>query len=281
MLRKYNQKAIWITAVSIVALFIAVSYQAYFTNAEDPVSISLKRIFPAYISGDSLLSVYDRSRITSISRNLNPDAGEGSIDATIERNLLKEKLFKKLGLYLESDEIADELTYVKSGKENEYKSHINRYFRGNESEFIKYVVYPAVIDKKLRIYFADHISNDKRARAEEVLSQVKSGDLSFESAAKQFSDDSYTGQFEGDLGFFEHGQVVPELERVITISPLGKIKESLVTSRFGYHIVYPVETSFSNGKKFWHAKHALFKLEGYDQWVWDSSKNLKVIRLVN
>ena len=73
-----------------------------------------------------------------------------------------------------------------------------------------------------------------RRRAEEVRKMILEGKLSFEEAARRYSQDS-TAQRGGDLGWFTMGFIQPEVEAVaFSLSP-GQISDVIV-SKLGFHI---------------------------------------------
>ena len=74
-----------------------------------------------------------------------------------------------------------------------------------------------------------------RAKAEDILKQLKAG-ANFEELAKKNSDDPGSGSQGGSLGWFGHGQMVPEFEQAAFSLPVGQIS-GIVKTTFGYHIL--------------------------------------------
>jgi peptidyl-prolyl cis-trans isomerase D len=73
-----------------------------------------------------------------------------------------------------------------------------------------------------------------RARAEEILQEVKSG-ADFAKLAQQYSDDPGTKDHGGELGYFSRGEMVKPFEdAAFKLSP-GQT--TLVQSQYGYHIL--------------------------------------------
>ncbi|HEY1588081.1 MAG TPA: peptidylprolyl isomerase [Polyangia bacterium] len=73
-----------------------------------------------------------------------------------------------------------------------------------------------------------------RAQIESIQKQLKSGG-DFAKLAKQYSQDG-SAQQGGDLGYFPHGQMVPEFDQVAFSTPVGQIS-GIVTTQFGYHVL--------------------------------------------
>jgi len=74
-----------------------------------------------------------------------------------------------------------------------------------------------------------------RAKAEDVLKQVKAGG-NFAELAKKYSEDT-TAKEGGSLGWIGRGKTVPEFEKVAFSLPKGGTSD-LVKSNFGFHIIH-------------------------------------------
>ena len=83
---------------------------------------------------------------------------------------------------------------------------------------------------------ASHILVDTEEQALEILGKIKSGELSFEDAAMQFSS-CPSGERGGNLGDFSQGQMVPEFDRAVFSMEVGEITEVPVKTQFGYHLI--------------------------------------------
>jgi peptidyl-prolyl cis-trans isomerase SurA len=78
-----------------------------------------------------------------------------------------------------------------------------------------------------------------RQRLSDMRTQIERGSASFESLARQFSEDGSAAQG-GDLGWVNPGAFVPEFEEAMNRLPVGGISQP-VTSRFGIHLIEVVE----------------------------------------
>jgi parvulin-like peptidyl-prolyl isomerase len=117
-------------------------------------------------------------------------------------------------------------------------------------------------DAEIDAYLASHPELDtdkkKREQAEEVLKRLRSGE-DFATLAKEFSTDGSKDKG-GDLGWFGHGEMVPEFEKAAYALKPGEISD-IVQSKFGFHIIKleerKTETKDGKPEEKVHARHIL------------------------
>ncbi|RPJ84000.1 MAG: hypothetical protein EHM18_12670, partial [Acidobacteria bacterium] len=80
---------------------------------------------------------------------------------------------------------------------------------------------------------------EARKKAEAILARIKAGE-DFAKVAKEVSEDPGSAEKGGDLGFFGHGQMVPEFEQPAFALKPGQTSE-LVKSPYGFHIIRVVD----------------------------------------
>jgi parvulin-like peptidyl-prolyl isomerase len=117
-------------------------------------------------------------------------------------------------------------------------------------------------DAEVDAYIAQHPELDSkvnRSKAEDVLKRVRAGE-DFAKLAKEFSTDPGSKEKGGDLGWFGHGQMVPEFEQAAFALKPGEVSD-LVQTKFGYHIIKvderKTETKDGKPEEQIHARHIL------------------------
>ncbi len=93
------------------------------------------------------------------------------------------------------------------------------------------------LDASHILFKVDDPSKDAevRARAEQVLKQIREGG-DFAELAKKYSEDTFSAPQGGDLGLFTRGRMVREFEDVAFSLKPGEVS-GLVRTQYGYHII--------------------------------------------
>lgn len=110
---------------------------------------------------------------------------------------------------------------VASVKEDEVRA----YYDENKAQFLA--------DESVN---ASHILVDSEEKANEILAKIKSGEITFENAARDFSS-CPSKNAGGNLGDFTKGQMVPEFDSAVFAMAEGEITDTPVKTQFGYHLI--------------------------------------------
>ena len=99
---------------------------------------------------------------------------------------------------------------------------------------------------------------EAKAKAEDVLKQVKAGG-NFAELAKKYSDDPGSKDQGGELGFIQRGATVPEFEKASFGLNPGQTSD-LVKTQFGYHIIQSEEKQAAHTKTLAEVKDQIIPL---------------------
>ena len=85
---------------------------------------------------------------------------------------------------------------------------------------------------------AEHILVKTAAEAKQIKQAIDEGG-NFEYYARTYSL-CPSARNNGDLGYFEHGQMVPEFERAAFATPVGEVSKPVYT-QFGWHLIKVID----------------------------------------
>ena len=89
-----------------------------------------------------------------------------------------------------------------------------------------------------------------------IRKQILNGNISFEDAAVQFSDDKSALENKGNLGYFTAFMMVYDFETAAYTTPIGEISQPVKT-KYGYHILKVNEKRKAVGER--KVAHIMFK----------------------
>ena len=159
--------------------------------------------------------------------------------AMILEQLINSKLFlmdAQKNLYEREPAFKEQFTRVKEEMLSRYAvqkavervrvtdDEAKKYFEENPDQFAPEMTFNA-----------SHILVDTEEKAAEIAEQIKSGELTFEDAAMQFSS-CPSKQNGGSLGEFGHGQMGPEFEAACEALEEGELSAPVQT-QFGWHLI--------------------------------------------
>ncbi|EKF74641.1 survival protein SurA [Alcanivorax hongdengensis A-11-3] len=122
-------------------------------------------------------------------------------------------------------------------------------------------------------------------RAQRLHDRIAKGELSFDKAAAEYSDDPGSAHSGGDLGWVSRGDMVPEFESMMLSTPQGQLSPVFET-QFGWHFLEVEgkrDADMSEEYRRSQAMHALQKRryeEALDDWIQEQRNDAYVdIRL--
>lgn len=132
-------------------------------------------------------------------------------------------------LVLDLDSVRASITLGEDDLRTYYKENVGR-MAGKEERRASHILINAAKD-------APTADREKaKARAGELLAQVRKNPASFAELAKKYSDDKGSAVAGGDLNFFARGAMVKPFEEAAFALKKGEISD-VVESDFGYHII--------------------------------------------
>lgn len=131
-------------------------------------------------------------------------------------------------LHFDPQQIQEDVTPTEEEIRQYYEAHKEEFDKGKEvkARHILFRVPPDADEETLE---------QIRTKAQDVLNQIKEG-ADFAEMAKEYSEDTASGQEGGDLGFFTKGMMVSEFEQAAFALEPEEISD-LVKTQFGFHII--------------------------------------------
>lgn len=209
-------------------------------------------------------------------------------------NSIIEDLAKEYELKITEEEInkiVDEQIMPNFASKEDAEAEILNRYNWTLDEFVKQIVIPTELENRVAEYYMSSVftgsdsSEEIKNLALEVLGRIKNGE-DFATLAQEYGADA-TAETGGDLGWFSKGMMVEPFENAVFALEKGQLKEDLVETEFGYHIVKVDDkrtiTDEITGEEVEEirASHILFPfgqngLEAYQQFMTDRIKNTKI-----
>jgi parvulin-like peptidyl-prolyl isomerase len=275
-MKKHRIIEIYLTlgALLVITLAGVISYKTSFT---DPVSKFLKSISPAIMVREQWVSVNGLEKAKAVVKNLDASASQSIAADQLVKQKKMEILRGQLKVAFQQQQVVDEFVYYTTNRSQEYRRLIADYFDNQEGLFIDQVIRPTALENALILKYNADFTENKTAfdRIRSIQRQLQAG-AEFEDLAKEQSDDKLTGQFGGDLGFFELSELIPELKNRLKTATVGQVYDQIVISRYGYHLLYPIQTIEEDDKTLWQVRHILVETHGFDQWFASQTSSIPV-----
>ncbi len=154
-----------------------------------------------------------------------------------------------------ADEVSEETL------EAYYQEHL-AYFRVSEKRKSSHIL----------IELASSASEEDEKKAKEKIEEIEkklNEGADFAALAKKYSEDSFSAEKGGDLGFFAYSQLVPSFsEALFSLKEEGEVSK-IVRSPFGYHLIKLTGIEEAHIKPFQEMKEQVRQM-----WIKEESENL-------
>ena len=191
----------------------------------------------------------DKISVTDEEVNNNYESTMSSIESTF--NLTQDEFLKKFDLSedyiktsLKKEMIATQ--YLIDNSEVSEKEAKN-YYNKNKEDFLEVSASHILISNYDENN--EEVSDEQKAKnkelAESILKKALAGD-NFSTLAMEYSDDSYTANDGGDLGFFGEDEMDEAFEKAAFSLKVGEIYPEVVETSYGYHIIKKTGEKYSD-----------------------------------
>lgn len=208
------------------------------------------------------------------------NSAEGKTKLVELRKLVMEELKTEAVVYQLADkfkinvtekELDDQAKQIieSSGGEDKVKEVLTKFYGWTLDDFRDKLRFQLTKQKlQAAISADDSINGQAKAKAEDVLKEVKAGGDFAELAKKHSQDGSASNG--GDLGFAPKGQFVPEFETAAFALQPGQTSD-LVKTKFGYHIIKVLEKKDDQVR----AAHILIKSIEFEEYLKEETNKSK------
>lgn len=139
---------------------------------------------------------------------------------------VKEEIRKLLYRWLIEQELGQRVEGIRISEQE-----MRQYYRNN----------PEIRTSHILIEFPQNATSSQRAsvkaRALQIFAEVRKSKRSFADLAKLYTDDSFTKEMGGDLGWQSRSLMIPAYYRAAIRLRVGQTAPSLVESQYGFHII--------------------------------------------
>ncbi|MCK4667684.1 SurA N-terminal domain-containing protein [Candidatus Dependentiae bacterium] len=157
------------------------------------------------------------------------------------------------GINLNLEKFYDQVEYTDKDLKSFYEKNKQDYFIKKRVK-VEYYYVPIMPSEEDKV--------DATERLTKIREQALAGE-DFAELAKIYSEGPSAPKG-GDLGWFGEGQTVPVFEKAAFSLKIGEISE-IVETRYGLHIIKMEERKMEKGKKVFHCRHILLKVEASEE----------------
>lgn len=289
-------KPLKITLIIILVLLLAGAGAAIWLSRGQLTDSKLKAFktlpFPMALVNNrvvSMKSFVDRYETAKIFYAKSPepvndaDLKKGVADKMIEEEKIKQLASRK-GVSVAEGQITEEFDARAKQANLEGSQNFIELLKSygmTEKQYREDVIKPDILTTNLVVWFNKQkaLNEDSYKLAESLQNRISQGET-MDNMAKNFSQDEASKLVEGDLGFVEITNILPELKEELDTMNTGQTK--LVISRYGIHLMNLEEKDNNgpDGSPRLHIRQIFVKPGDFANWFKEETKDYSVKNIV-
>lgn len=212
------------------------------------------------------------------------------ISQRVLERLIRNELFKQLSrdydvkiTEVDAGVAWQSMVNASGGSEDEIGKMIDDLYGWTPEQFKQKIIRPGLIEEKVtaKIKEAENFDQASRQKAEEVLALARAEGADFGELAKQYSNDTYSAENGGDLGYFGRGVMVKEFEDAVFALAKGQVSD-LVKTNYGYHIIKLTDQrTGETGEEEIRASHILIAGRDFEEYFQELLSQAAVGRYIH
>ncbi len=278
--------AIIIAAVIlIIILVLAWLYTGTLSSAKikvfEKLSLPSSAVHYSFIPAKDVISRYQTLQALAAAghQDFNPTTAKSqAIDASIADKKLQ-VLANRNNVSVSSDELESQykqiLAQLVGSDETQFEKVLHDYYALDKEQFQQQVLKNSLLRDKMQQWFYGQraLNADAYKLADQIIAQAGTG-KDFGSLAQQYSTDAQTATFNGDSGFLQVDQLLPEIQQPLTDAKKDEIKT--LAGYDGIHIIKILDrdSNGEGGKARVRLQEIFLKGADYTAWYDSQAKAL-------
>lgn len=293
--------AVGVAIVLIMTYTAVIGILIYGFGADNPLTRKTSDLIPfpcAIVDGDfitlselnektaAVRRFYENQDFSSVGMRVDFSTPDGKkrlkikekdvLDKMIEDSIIENQANRN-GIKITSEMVSQEVrrTMVEYGSEDQVRENIDRLYGWTIADFEKNAVKPDLYKEQLfdNLKSTDASYKEAKRKIEEASSELgRRGN--FGELAKKYSEGE-SAQNEGDLGWFEESQMLPEIAQKAFSLEKGQVSE-LIESPLGYHIIKVEDKKTESGVEKVHIRQIFVRTKTMADWLDQYKKKVKI-----
>jgi hypothetical protein len=171
---------------------------------------------------------------------------------------------------------------VAEGDMGKLEELIKENYKLSIDEFKTKVVVPELLKAVLTVWYneQENLNQNVYKKIAEAKAQLDQN-TPFGDVVNAYSEDENSKAVQGDVGFVEVKDLLPEFHKVLDTAKDGEV--ALVHSRYGHHLIKVLardNSAENNGSRI-HIQEIFFDAQGFDDWLRIEQESINVRRFLN